>query len=62
MHEKVKDLCRKSGVTIAQALRDCGIPEPTYYSSVYRDRPMQFETIVKLADYFNVPLDYFRDV
>lgn len=61
MHNKIKDLCKDAGISIGKALRDCGIPESTYFSAVYRDKPLSFKTMEKLADYFKVPLDFFRD-
>ena len=61
MHNKIKDLCKKAGISIAKALHDCDIPESTYFSAVYRDKPLSFKTMTKLADYFNVSLDYFRE-
>ena len=61
MHSKIKDLFEKKGITIDRLLKDCGIPESTYYSAVDREKLLSFKTMAKISDYFGVSLDYFKE-
>lgn len=61
MHNKIKELCEKKGVTIKDALTACGIPESSYYTARERGSLMSFKAMAKLAEYFNVPMEFFKD-
>ncbi len=60
MHDKIKELARKKGETVAEMLRKTGIKESTYYSMVERGGRVSLETASKIADYYGISLDEFR--
>ncbi len=61
MYNKIKELAAKKGVSLAQMLKDTGIPESTLYSMRARGGSLSFEHLKTLADYFGISLDDFRD-
>lgn len=62
MYEKIQDLCDKKRIKIAQLCRDTGIPKSTI-SELKQGRTKRLSTqnLMKVAQYFNVSLDYFDD-
>ena len=61
VYNKIKELAEKKGVTMAEVLRATGLPESTLYSMNYRNGGMSIKNLTKIADYFGVSLDYFRE-
>lgn len=62
MYNKILELAKKRGVTFAEISRATGISEPTFSNLKARGGSLTIETLTKIADYFGVSLDYFRDV
>lgn len=57
--DKVKELADRKRVRLLDVCNATGI-NPTHLSRLNQKEPL-FITMVRLADYFNVPLDYFAD-
>lgn len=59
--ERVKNLCDKHGITVAMLEEKLGIPNNTIYQwKEGSTRKPSLERLEKIADYFNVSLDYLR--
>ena len=56
MYEKIKDLCIEKGITITALERELGIAKGSL-SKIDKHKPSA-NKIQKIADYFNVPIDY----
>ena len=59
MHEKYVTLRTEKGITDYQVSKDTGIPYTTlrdWSAGLYVPK---IDKIMKIADYFNVPIDYF---
>lgn len=59
--ERLKELREEKGVTQSEIAFDLGIKQPTYHQWESEKRSPSGETLVKLADYFDVSLDYLLD-
>lgn len=59
LYEKVEAACKEQGVSIAKLEKDCGIGNAT----VRRwDKAFpRINTLKKVADYFNKPIEYFLE-
>lgn len=60
LHEKIKRLCDKKGVSIYQMCKDTGIKQNTV--SNWKDRPdakPSLSNALELSKYFDVPVNYF---
>lgn len=59
--DKLDLILKKKGKTLKDVERYTGIPYTTLYSAKERGTTPKAEYIVKLAKYFNVPVEYFLD-
>ena len=62
MYEKYLKLLEKKGVTTYQVCKETGISQTTMANFKSRSKggaKLSFDNVVKLARYFDVPLDYF---
>ena len=59
MYEKFMKLLKRNGKTVYQVCKETGIPESTLYMWKRRKGNASIKTMVILAKYFNVPVDYF---
>lgn len=57
--DRIKDLCKRRGVTLAAACDGAGIAYKTLHAQITRDRDIPLASVDRLARYFGVPLDYF---
>lgn len=61
MYYKILELAEKKGVTFADISRATGIRESTFSNLKARGGTLTIENATKVADYFGVSLDYFRE-
>ncbi len=54
----LKYLRNNSGISQKQLSKELGISERNYQRYEYGEREPSLSTLIKLADYFNVSLDY----
>ena len=59
-YDKYKELCAKKGISPFAAARDLGISSRTQGNWKKGSSP-RFETLMKIAEYFRVPVSYFDD-
>lgn len=59
MHEKLKKLLEERNVSAFQVAKALGLPISSIYEWVNGTHAPRVENLVKLADYFGVPLEYF---
>lgn len=60
MHNKIQFLCDQKGIKIAQLCKEAGIPKSTISDLKNgRTKTLSTQTLKKIANYFNVSLDYF---
>lgn len=57
-YERLRELRTKNGLTQKQAAEKPGVSEHQYQHLESGDFYPQYETFLKLADYFEVSLDY----
>ena len=55
---RLKDLRKKQKITQKQLSTDIGLSERNYQSLEYGNIKPSYDTLLKLADYFNISLDY----
>lgn len=60
-HERLKELKDKSGKTQAAIAEDLGMT-PQSFSYYLNGREPSYDTLIKIANYFNVPIDYLLGV
>lgn len=58
--KKIKDLCFKRKITLKQLSEKTGITQTALTMSIHRNST-SIETFKKLADFFDVPMEYFFD-
>ena len=58
--KKLKDLCFKRKITLKQLSEKTGISQTAITMAMHRNSTT-IETFKKLADFFNVPMEYFFD-
>ncbi len=56
--ERVKELRKKAKLTQKQVGEILGVNQRTYSNYEIGDRDMSPETLIKLADYYDVTIDY----
>lgn len=57
--EKVKKLCEKKGISVNKLEDELRLGNSTICK--WNESSPRVETLIKVADYFGVSLDYFRD-
>lgn len=57
--ERVKEACKRKGVAMAVACDQAGVNYKTLHAQISNDRAIPFETVDRLAQYFDVPMNYF---
>ncbi len=58
-YAKIKELCEKRGINITGLCNECDIPRSTLSDLANgRTKSLSFEKLSKIADYFNVSIDY----
>lgn len=58
--QKIKELCKKKNVTVKQAALDLGMTEQAMHK-IIKSNSTKIETLISIAQYFNVELAYFFD-
>lgn len=58
-YEKIKELCKRKGVTIAQCERDCGFSKGSL-CKIEKSKPNS-KRLKALSDYFNVSVDFIMN-
>lgn len=58
--QKIKELCQKKNVTIKQAALDLGMTEQAMHK-IIKTNSTKIETLISIAQYFNVEPTYFFD-
>lgn len=61
-YDRFISLCDKRGVTPVQVRKELGISQSTMASWKSRSLTPNAATLAKLADYFNVTIDYLLDI
>lgn len=60
-YEKFENLRSKKGVTVSEVSRVTGIVQSTFSDWKKGKSKPKVEKLIKLADYFNVPVTYFLE-
>lgn len=58
--QKIKELCKKKNVTVKQAALDLGMTEQAMHK-IIKSNSTKIETLISIAQYFNVEPTYFFD-
>ena len=58
---KLKELRKKENKTIEEMAKELGLPKTTYYNYESGRNEIDRKTLIKMANYFNVSLDYLCD-
>lgn len=58
--QKIKELCKKKNVTVKQAALDLGMTEQAMHK-IIKTNSTKIETLINIAQYFNVEPTYFFD-
>lgn len=58
---RLKELQKSSKYTIDESAKNLNLPKSTYNNYLIGARQPDIETLIKLANYFNVSLDYLCD-
>lgn len=59
LYEKIESLCKANGITITDMCRSSGASRGSLSDLKYgRKKTLKPETLVKIAEYFNVSTDY----
>ena len=61
MYKDFEQLLQKNNVTSYQVSKDTGISQSIFTNWKQRKNNPSLNTLSKLADYFNVPIDYFKE-
>lgn len=56
---RLSNLCASRGISLKHACDQAGVVYKTLHAQIAHDRPIPFETIAALADYFHVPMETF---
>lgn len=59
MYQRFLELLSKSGETVAQVAKSTGIRESVFSNWKARQGNLSVENLVKVANHFNVPLEFF---
>lgn len=57
LYEKLKNLCKEKGISIAKLEKDCNIGNATIRK--WNKSIPRLDTLKKVADYFDEPIEYF---
>lgn len=57
--DRIKDACKRQGTTLAAACDSAGVTYKTLHAQIRNNRAVPFETIDRLARYFDVPIEFF---
>lgn len=59
IYQRIEDLCRDKGINITFLCAECGIPRASLSDyKTGRKKTLSAETLSKIADYFDVSVDY----
>lgn len=58
LDKQLKTLLRERDITVAQLARKAGVSPKTIYNWLERQRPRDIDAVKKVADHFNVTLDF----
>lgn len=58
IYERIKELCKKQGVSLKEMLESNGIVYSSYYSSQQAKRFPALSDLITIAGHFKVSLDY----
>lgn len=58
IYERIKDLCKKKGVSLKEMLESNGIVYSSYYSSQQAKRFPALPDLITIANHFKVSLDF----
>lgn len=58
IYDRIKELCKKAGVSVKAMLESNGIVYSSYYSSQQAKRLPPLSDLLSISKYFNVSLDY----
>lgn len=61
MYSKFEELLQKNNITTYRVAKDTGISSVTFTDWKKRRSKPKVDKLQKIADYFDVPLDYFLD-
>lgn len=60
IYDRIEELCKKKSINVTKLCSDCGIPRATLSDfKKGRTKTLSFKTLSKIADYFDVSVDYF---
>lgn len=59
MFNKVAELCKKNSISIAKLEKECGLGNATIRG--WKNSSPNLANLKKVADYFNVPIEYFLE-
>lgn len=59
MYEQFEKLCKKNKVSAYRVSKDTGIPQTAFSDWRHGRSTPKLNKLVKLAEYFDVPLEYF---
>lgn len=58
IYERIKELCKKEGISLKEMLESNGIVQSSYYSSQQAKRFPALPDLVSISKHFNISLDY----
>lgn len=58
IYERIKELCKKEGISLKEMLESNGIVYSSYYSSQQAKRFPALSDLITIASHFKVSLDY----
>lgn len=58
IYERIKELCKKEGISLKEMLAKNGIVQSSYYSSQQAKRFPALPDLVAIAKHFNISLDF----
>jgi plasmid maintenance system antidote protein VapI len=57
--DRIKDACRRNQITLAAACENAGVVYKTVHAQIRNNRAIPFETVDRLARYFDLPIEFF---
>lgn len=57
--DRIKDACKRQGLTLSAACEKAGITYKTLHAQIRNNRAIPFETIDRMAQYFDLPIEFF---
>ncbi len=62
IYDRIEELCKKKNINVTKLCSDCSIPRAKLSDFKNgRTKTLSFETLSKIADYFEVSVDYFTE-